>query len=255
MLLSMEGVYPTIALGLPRVQDELYISCLEQAQAAAAVRKAAETSKAPVPPSPPHSSSPVPPLGRPSPSKALAGGSRPSTSASVKPPPSAQHRASASLKNPGPDPAAKHPPERKPELEAERLRLVKLLVDKEASLRPAPALATVAIPDGRGGEDDLVLPDQRPAVTTASKPSQSLPPATTSAPKRDKAAIQPPIPSIFSANYVVDFGYVTKGTTRNRKVRMTNPGSQAVTLQFEKVRDARRPLFPDPLLPLPSCPC
>ena len=243
VLLSMEGVYPSISLGLPRVPEGLYSSCLEQAQAAAAIRKAAKAEAASKVPPATAAVPSIPASGRSSPTKALPVGSRPSTSSSMKPPPSAL------LKKPIADPSAPSHPERKPDSEAERLRLVKLLVDKEAALRPSPAI--VAIPEegdvlfgmsaGNGiSENDLVEdPDQllpvivTQAATAKVRPSPS--PAPTSGPKREKGAIQPPIPSIFAANYIVDFGYVTKGTTRNRKFRMTNPGSQSVTLKFEKV--------------------
>ena len=243
VLLSMEGVYPSISLGLPRVPEGLYSSCLEQAQAAAAIRKAAKAEAASKMPPATAAVPSVPASGRSSPTKALPAGSRPSTSSSMKPPPSALHKKTIA------EPAAPSHPERKPDAEAERLRLVKLLVDKEAALRPSSALAIVAIPEegdvlfGTNGvsENDLLEdPDQllpvvvtQAAATAKVRPSPS--PAPTSGPKREKGAIQPPIPSIFAANYIVDFGYVTKGTTRNRKFRMTNPGSQAVTLKFEKV--------------------
>lgn len=41
--------------------------------------------------------------------------------------------------------------------------------------------------------------------------------------------IQPPLPPVVAAHYMLDFGYVVKGTTRVRKFKMTNTTTQQVS--------------------------
>ncbi len=38
--------------------------------------------------------------------------------------------------------------------------------------------------------------------------------------------IQPPLPDLAAAHYVLDFGCVIKGTTKTRKFKLTNPSAQ-----------------------------
>ena len=254
LLLSMEGVYPTISLGLPRAKDELFNSCLSRILSEAEARAAsrAEAAKrALISPSPP----PGRTSGATSPSRMLAG-SRPTSSASFKAPPAPAAIPSPAGRKPTTAAASVPPAERKPDSEAERIRLVQLLVQREAAATPAAALAITAadfdddlaallqtLNRGRTpvvaeeGGNDLALPlDQIPALTAAVSVAVESPATSKPAPavKRAKGAIQPPIPAIYSSNYVVDFGHVTKGTTRTRKFKMTNPSSQAVTLRFDK---------------------
>ncbi|KXZ49496.1 hypothetical protein GPECTOR_21g722 [Gonium pectorale] len=46
--------------------------------------------------------------------------------------------------------------------------------------------------------------------------------------------MQPPLPSLAVAHYVLDFGYVVKGLSRTRKFKITNTSNQQVSFRFEK---------------------
>ena len=144
-------------------------------------------------------------------------------------------------------------PERKPDAEVDRLRLVSLLREREAAAAagamsssvPAASVTAVVTQGGPGGlflggtEGELGA-SMDPMAAAAAKQlaawmtAPAAPTAAAATIKRDKRAVQPPIPKLYASNYVVDFGCVTKGMTRARKFRMANPGSQAATLRFDK---------------------
>ena len=252
VLLSVEGVYPTISLGLPRIRDGLFDACLEQALAlttSRAANNAAAASEAAATLRPPAAAALPTPAGsgRASPAKTGSGGSRPGTATSVMRASQAASSMTKKASAAAAEPAAV--PERKPDAEADRLRLVSLLREREAAAAgamltsaTAPVTAVTQGGPGRlflGGAEGELGASMDPKATASAKLLAESPTATAPAPaaatiKRDKRAVQPPIPKLYASNYVVDFGCVTKGMTRARKFRMANPGSQAATLRFDK---------------------
>ncbi|EFJ42226.1 hypothetical protein VOLCADRAFT_67248 [Volvox carteri f. nagariensis] len=92
--------------------------------------------------------------------------------------------------------------EKRVEVEAERLRLIQQLLEREVERR-----------------------------RQAGRQSVSIDPARRAA---RLAALQPPLPALAVSHYVLDFGYVVKGLTRTRKFRITNTGTQQVSFRFEK---------------------
>jgi hypothetical protein len=118
-------------------------------------------------------------------------------------------------------------PEQQQDLEAERARLVQLLLD------PLSAAAAVAEIGGMVA----AAQDAATAATTAAAPAAAATTlnAATTNPASNKAAATlrrlpaaPKIPDLASAHYVLDFGFATKGVNKARKVKITNTSMQQV---------------------------
>lgn len=105
--------------------------------------------------------------------------------------------------------------ERRLEHEAERLRLVHQLLHGAAPvlplLMPEPSSVSAAA-------DAVPALDGSPAASRGS--------SAASKPRRPVSA--PVVLGLVAAHYVVDFGYVTKGTSKSRKVKLSNISTQAV---------------------------
>lgn len=139
-------------------------------------------------------------------------------------------------------------PERRLDNEAERLRLKQLLLSIERS-----ALGTSATDSPRSGSlsssratsagqaraarNSSSLQEALRSSTTSSAVAESLPAkegsisaATDAAGKAStrRAPAPPKIPELVSGHYVLDFGCVTKGINKSRKVKMTNMSTQQV---------------------------
>lgn len=150
------------------------------------------------------------------------------------------------------------PPERRLEVEAERLRLIQMLllatpaVDSEmeaaggvdsdvcnpaaargsgactslsgtapASLSSSPAVLAAAQSAASSTDSVPTAQQVAPAGAAAASPQRRLPP-------------QPQLPALISGHYLLDFGPVVKGLSKSRKVRLSNLGSQAVALVIDK---------------------
>ncbi|GFH15841.1 rhodanese domain-containing protein [Haematococcus lacustris] len=262
----VEGVYPAVLLNLPRIKDPLFLEC----QAAAKQAK-------------------------PDPSLTTAQGSVVLTAASLRthaPQPSRGGSANADTRSVAGMSVARSmvstkagagaltsklsakladsvPPERKAELEAERLRLVRMLAGQElAQLKAAEeallaaeldaARATLASqgsvqpqrsatldsevessntqPEGAAGAGEHAVVD---LTAPAAVPPGGLPqPAPTRAVSpllgRKHRPIQPPLPSLVAAHYVLDFGCIIKGSSRSRRFKLVNPSSQVVSFKFDR---------------------
>jgi hypothetical protein len=48
---------------------------------------------------------------------------------------------------------------------------------------------------------------------------------------RRRPPAPPPLPELVSGHYLLDFGYVTKGINKSKKVKITNLGTQPVSTQ------------------------
>ncbi|GIL73964.1 hypothetical protein Vretifemale_3957, partial [Volvox reticuliferus] len=167
-------------------------------------------------------------------------------------------------------------PEKRVEVEAERLRLIQQLLDREAERRRLADRVSVVV---EAGTIETADSQQLSTSPTMQRESSSLSPNVSAsgelramaarsntgiskgvltraasiatigttgsnrgAPPMDEetrraarlASLQPPLPALAVAHYVVDFGYVVKGLTRTRKFRITNTSSQQVSFRFEK---------------------
>jgi hypothetical protein len=139
-------------------------------------------------------------------------------------------------------------PERRLDNEAERLRLKQLLLTMERS-----ALGTSATDSPRSGSlsssratsagqaraarNSSSLQDALRSSTTSSAAVEASPAkeasisaATDAAGKTSTRRLPAPpkIPELVSGHYVLDFGCVTKGINKSRKVKMTNMSTQQV---------------------------
>lgn len=261
---AVEGVYPAIMLGLQRIRDELFIECLAEARAAYEAEQPEMVGSTVTSPTRngtdrlQHSAS-VLGVSR----AASMMGDRSVAAMSV----AKTHAATTTKKGPKPELL---PLERKLEMEAERLRLVKLLsgaemakvhAEQQALLEAEIAAARAA--DGGGlmsmegdgdyGHDAMedsegMHHDHHHGVLAPATPPRavSTPPvpapadvadamsAMVSGKKRGPVPIHPPIPPLVAAQYILDFGAVVKGTSRTRKFKLVNPSSQAATLRWDK---------------------
>eukprot|EP00232_Nephroselmis_pyriformis_P008175 CAMPEP_0182895474 /NCGR_PEP_ID=MMETSP0034_2-20130328/25702_1 /TAXON_ID=156128 /ORGANISM="Nephroselmis pyriformis, Strain CCMP717" /LENGTH=2117 /DNA_ID=CAMNT_0025029307 /DNA_START=132 /DNA_END=6482 /DNA_ORIENTATION=- len=210
-----EGVYPTIAISLPREPREDFPAFLESA-------KTALTSGGPrIPLAPPKGGPKGPKTSRPGTqtSAPRTGGGRGATGAKDAPPPGAG--AISEYKPQGAE----------VEIEADRLVLIKLLLEELAGLEQQ-VLASTAAPAAEGGALALTAP----------------PPA-----KRGRKA---PKPDVVVAQYTCDFGHVVKGTHRVRKFRLSNMGIQLVSYHVDKSLLAQHgfTMEPDNVSKLPGYP-
>ena len=112
---------------------------------------------------------------------------------------------------------------------------MKLLLEKEEAARLAREAA--ALLQATGGADVTGIKQDQAAATATKKAAAAASAKTITDPstgKKVKLPLQPPLPPIFTAHYVLDFGYVVKGSSKTRKFRMTNSSSQQVTFRFDK---------------------
>jgi hypothetical protein len=146
--------------------------------------------------------------------------------------------------------AASLTPEKRQDLEAERARLVQLLLDpeaaaaaaaevqsmvaaaQEAAAAAASAAAAAAAAAATGG-----LGAQPSAATLAATEKGSTAGSTTAAarkaaPVTRRVPAPPKLPGLASAHYVLDFGYATKGVNKTRKVKISNTSMQRVRMRL-----------------------
>lgn len=144
-------------------------------------------------------------------------------------------------------------PEKRLENEAERLKVKQLLLDAERFSATVDSTDSPRSSTSRGGRS--ISTTGRTAQTSASL-KDSLRGSTSSAAAPQAAASQaasiasaagtidaagptgsrrppvaPKIPELVSGHYLLDFGCVTKGTNKSRKVKLTNMSTQQVRLQ------------------------
>lgn len=138
-------------------------------------------------------------------------------------------------------------PEKRLENEAERLRLKQLLLKLEAgtvasstsdstrrassSSRASSANAKNAgrTASAKGDSESSTNPVAAPQASMASlgsSPAAAGDAKVESAPRR--GPVPPKIPALVSGHYVLDFGCVTKGINKSRKVKLTNMSTQQV---------------------------
>jgi hypothetical protein len=140
-------------------------------------------------------------------------------------------------------------PEKRLENEAERQRLKQLLLRQEAGVPASPdgshrgststsrASSAGAKPAGKAanikGKQEASVSVAAPQVSMAS--ISSSPAAVLSAeaggqPAPRHGPVPPKIPALVSGHYLLDFGCVTKGINKSRKVKLTNMSTQQVRL-------------------------
>lgn len=261
---SMEGIYPTLSLNLPRMRDDVFSACLEEAKAASsALTLHTITHKALTTPATNRAESVASSRAVSTKSMRHKAADMAATSRSVAARSEAGKTVTMTQRTGVTDMLMG--PDKKLDLEAERLRLVRLLDEQEAmrramaeqdangtgsvegAMRPSPSGDDIATQDqdqARGGEAPGAVAGSpvrtaklKSTANTAAglnATSATAATATSALGKKLKPPPQPPVPALYSAHYVLDFGCVTKGTTRTRKFRMANPSSQSVTLRFDK---------------------
>jgi hypothetical protein len=129
-------------------------------------------------------------------------------------------------------------PEKRLEFEAERLRLVQQLLSVAGNSTTVGANAAAGLLKARSMTANTYLNSSRgrnslePAVanTTAATPAESS--SSAEAGSIGSIASRPgavsKLPDLISGHYLLDFGCATKGTTKSRKVKLTNMSSQQV---------------------------
>jgi hypothetical protein len=137
--------------------------------------------------------------------------------------------------------AASLTPERRLDLEAERARLMHMLLDPAtaasaaaelstavASARAANAAAVAALapPPLQAAPSAATLGAQPSAGTVGTAVTRGGRTAASAAARRAPPA--PKLPELASAHYVLDFGFATKGVNKSRKVKFTNTSMQQV---------------------------
>ena len=141
--------------------------------------------------------------------------------------------------------AASLSPEKRQELEAERARLVQLLLDPtsaaaaaaevsamvQAARDVAAAAASTAQAPLAAAPSALALGAQPSAATVAT----AVTAAGSKAGFGRRMPLPPKLPNLVAAHYVLDFGFATKGVNKIRKVKITNTSMQQVR--------SRRPLI------------
>lgn len=137
-------------------------------------------------------------------------------------------------------------PDKRLEFEAERLRLVQQLLSRAGSSATAgataAATAATAAQSGRGTESNTRAYSRgrnslEPAVAGVTAALSTEPNSSTEAGSTGSVAstgqripgVAPKLPDLVSGHYLLDFGCVTKGTSKSRKVKLTNMSSQQVT--------------------------
>lgn len=276
----VEGTYPSLTLNLPRVRDALLVACAEEARHALDTGPTANT-LAVVGPAVPRAA------GRPGSGVTAVSGGQPAGRAGsvagtavvrsqqgpgsvagsmarsqvsgVSGAGSARSRASGSAaalsaaalaaRDRAARATAGLTAEKRLELEAERARLVQLLLDPavaaSASAEVAAMVATAQAAAAEALAAAAALAPQ-PSVSDASDseqsgsnggralsvPRRSVPGASAAAMRRLPPA--PKLPAVASAHYVLDFGYATKGVNKTRKVKVTNTSVQQVQFLLDR---------------------
>lgn len=137
-------------------------------------------------------------------------------------------------------------PEKRLENEAERLRLKQLLLKLEGgvaanpdgsrrastSSRASSAVAKTAgkaasiKSDAEGGAS--VAAPQASMASIGSSPAAALSAEAGGQPAPRRGPVPPKLPALVSGHYLLDFGCVTKGINKSRKVKLTNMSTQQV---------------------------
>jgi hypothetical protein len=144
--------------------------------------------------------------------------------------------------------AASMSPERRQDLEAERARLVHLLLDPAATAAAAAEVASMVAAAQEAAASAAAAATA--AAATVAAPLAAQPSATTvAATERGSVAggkggakqtavrrLPPPpqLPELASAHYLLDFGFAAKGVNKTRKVKITNTSMQSVQFAFDK---------------------
>lgn len=139
-------------------------------------------------------------------------------------------------------------PEKRLENEAERLRLKQLLLKLEGGVAASPdgnsrrastssrASSAVAKTAGKAAsiKSDAEAGGASVAAPQASMASISSSPAAAPSaeaggqPASRRGPVPPKLPALVSGHYLLDFGRVTKGINKSRKVKVTNMSTQQV---------------------------
>lgn len=143
-------------------------------------------------------------------------------------------------------------PEKRLENEAERLRVKQLLLDAERfsttvdstdSPRSTSRGGRSISATGRTAQTSASLKDSlRGSTSSAAAPQAAASQAASTAGAAGttdaagptgsrRPPVAPKIPELVSGHYLLDFGYVTKGTNKSRKVKLTNMSTQQVRRQ------------------------
>jgi hypothetical protein len=144
-------------------------------------------------------------------------------------------------------------PEKRLENEAERLRLKQQLLKLEGgvtvsstsdnsrrastSSRASSATAHIAVKTaslfrGSDASTGTAAAAQSSMVSLSSSPAAVTAEPGVQAPTR-KGPVPPKIPELVSGHYLLDFGCVTKGINKSRKVKLTNMSTQHVSHLLE----------------------
>lgn len=130
-------------------------------------------------------------------------------------------------------------PERRYEQEAERLRFKALLLDREIGINAAKNLrrstfrrqpSEIKSIEKGMGDSGRRPPDRRQtfAAQAPGKPTALTPDAPSIRTTRDELSLD-----FAAAHYLLDFGYIVKGSTRSKKVKFTNTGTEPVLFNFD----------------------
>eukprot|EP00775_Hariotina_reticulata_P008964 gene8964-9139_t len=138
-------------------------------------------------------------------------------------------------------------PEKRLEFEAERLRLVQQLLSVVGNSATAGANAASEAHSGRGtatntransrGRNSLEPAVAGVTTATSTEPNSSTEPGSTgsvASTSQRRPGVAPKLPDLVSGHYLLDFGCVTKGTSKSRKVKLTNMSSQQVAFVVDK---------------------
>jgi hypothetical protein len=137
-------------------------------------------------------------------------------------------------------------PESRLEYEAERLRLKQLLLKLEGAADSRASPRSSSASSSRASSAVPKTPSRSTSLKGAAAASKGSPAASSAAPSAGlvataagpdaaagqavpkRAPVTPKIPGLVSGHYLLDFGCVTKGINKSRKVKLTNMSTQLV---------------------------
>jgi hypothetical protein len=115
--------------------------------------------------------------------------------------------------------------ERQQDLEAERARLVQLLLDPPSAVAAAAEVAamTAATQEAASAAAAAAAGPLAPGSAASDSDASAAKPAVLR-----RLPAPPKLPGVAAAHYLLDFGFATKGVNKARKVKITNTSMQQV---------------------------